>query len=71
MKDIAFAHPLVLHIRNDTFGEPITLGTRVASGASTTLGVIEPGECVSLPLETLSGVFAICALETTVSCFLH
>ena len=50
--------PLVLHIRNDTFGQPIVLTTQVASGSQTSYGSLQPAECVSIPLQGLSGVFA-------------
>src|SRR5271165_6149475 len=66
-KDITFEKPLLLHIRNDVFGEPIMFGTKVA-GAQTILGNLLPGECVSIPMQGVSGVFATCALESTVDC---
>ena len=53
---------LVLHIRNDTFGNPVTLGTQVTSGTQTqtptSYGSLLPAECISIPLQGLSGVFA-------------
>jgi hypothetical protein len=70
-QDIAFSRPLHFYVRNDPFGEPITFGTRVASGAQTTIGTIQPGECVSIPLQNISGVFASCALESTVHCLIR
>ena len=66
--NISFAKPLLLHLRNDRFGEPITIGTRVAAGTQTGLGTLQPGECISIPLQGVSGVFATCALESTVAC---
>jgi hypothetical protein len=69
--------PLVLHIRNDTFGEVITLGTQVASGTSETqsgYGTLQPAECISISLQNLSGVFAfpgtdqVAGTESVVAC---
>jgi hypothetical protein len=68
--NINFDKPLLLHIRNDVFGEVITFGTQVASGARTTWGTLQPGECVSIPLQDISGVFATCDLESNVGCLI-
>ena len=62
-----FDRSLILHIRNDVFGEQITVGTR-AGATQTTLGTLDPGECISIPLQNISGVFATCALNSTVAC---
>jgi hypothetical protein len=43
--NLAFAKPLIFHIRNSIFGEPVTLGTRLANGQQTSLGTLLPGEC--------------------------
>jgi hypothetical protein len=69
-QNLKFARPLVLHVRNDPFGEAITVGTQVAAGAQTSMGTLQPGECVSIPVQDLSGVFATCALESTVNCMI-
>jgi hypothetical protein len=69
-KDIKFAKPVLLHIRNDLFGEIVTLGTQVAAGTQTTIGTLQPGECVSIPLQDISGVFATCVLESNVGCLI-
>ena len=75
-RDINFSTQLILHISNDPFGEPVTFGTQVVSSppssppTQTTLGTLQPGECVSIPLQGYSGVFATCAVETTVYCFI-
>jgi len=69
-QNITFDKPLVLHVRNDVFGEAIGLGTQVASGAQTTIGTLQPGECVSVPLQNISGVFATCTTESTVACLI-
>jgi hypothetical protein len=67
IKDMPFSKPLLLHIRNDLFGEPVTVSTQ-ASGTRTTVGTLQPGECVSIPIQDMSGVFATCKGESTVSC---
>ncbi|HEY4077651.1 MAG TPA: hypothetical protein VGM26_12055 [Rhizomicrobium sp.] len=69
-KDIKFDKQILLHIRNDLFGEAITLGTQVAAGMQTTIGTLQPGECVSIPLQNISGVFATCVEESSVFCLI-
>src|ERR1039458_5824675 len=78
-KNIPFNKPLVLHVRNDVFGEPITIGTQVAAGPQTAYGTLNPGECVSIPVQDISGVFATCpplpsaltvTIESTVGCLI-
>jgi hypothetical protein len=69
-QNITFVNPLLLHIRNDRFGEAITIGTQVASGAKTTIGSLQPGEWVSIPLQKISAVFATCLLESNVDCLI-
>ncbi len=63
---------LVLHVRNDKDGEIIAFGTQAggAAGAQTTFGTLQPGECYSIPIQKISGVFASCdpGLESTVYC---
>jgi hypothetical protein len=71
VQDLTFAQPVVLHLRNDVHGEPITLGSRVAAGTQANLGTLAPGECVSIQLQGISGVFAVCTLESTVACLLR
>jgi hypothetical protein len=68
-KDMVFDKQLVLHIHNDLFGEAITFGTQNASG-SQEIGTLNRGECVSIPLNNISGVFASCATESTVCCLI-
>jgi hypothetical protein len=71
-QNIPLGRPLLLHIRNDVFGEVITLGTQLASGAPTTIGTLQPGECVSIPVQNISeGVFATCTLESIVACLIR
>jgi hypothetical protein len=71
-QDISFDKPLILHIRNHLFGELITFGTQVAAGTQTPYGTLQPGECVSIPLHNISGVFAFTnsGLESTVCCLI-
>ena len=69
-KDILFDKPLLLHIHNDLFGEVITFGTQTAAGTQETIGTLRPGECVSIPIHGISGVFASCAQESTVCCLI-
>ena len=66
--DLTFDRPLVLYVRNPVFGETITLGTERANGTRTVLGTLSPGETVAIPMQTIRGVFAQCALEFTVRC---
>jgi hypothetical protein len=68
--DIKFDKPILLHIRNDLFGEVVTFGTEVAGGTRTTIGTLEPGQCVSIPLQNISGVFATCVRESNVCCLI-
>jgi hypothetical protein len=69
--NLTFDKPLVLHIHNDVFGESITFGTEDATGTQTTIGTLDTGEAVSIPLQTIRGVFATCTLESTVHCVLR
>lgn len=70
-QNLKFASPLVLHFRNDTFGEVIRFGTRLANGTQKLIGSLQPGECVSLPLQNICGVFASCDSETNVCCLIR
>lgn len=70
-KDMSFDKPLVLHIHNDLFGEVITFGTQNAGGLQQPMGTLKPGECVSIPLNNISGIFASCAQESTVCCLIQ
>lgn len=69
--DLEFAPALVLHLANEASGEPVTIGTRVAAGTTTELGTLQPGECVSVPVTHLAGVYADCALDSLVHCVLR
>ena len=70
-QNIKFVKPILLHIRNDLFGEVVTFGTQVAAGTQRTIGTLQPGECVSIPLQDLSGVFATCVFESKVCCLIR
>jgi hypothetical protein len=69
-ENMTFDRPLLLHVHNDQFGEPLTLGTEVASGTRVSFGTLGPSECLSIPIQTISGVYATCVLETTVRCLI-
>jgi hypothetical protein len=69
--DATFTKPLLLHVRNHVFGEAVTVGTQLASGVKQVLGTLQPGECFSIPIQNMAGVFATCALETNVDCLIH
>src|SRR5512135_432503 len=63
--------PMLLTIRVDEFGEPITFGTESTSENShKTFGTLQPGESYTIPLLNLRGVFAHCDLDSNVSCTL-
>jgi hypothetical protein len=64
-----FGKPLVLHIRNDVFGVQIAVGTESA-GTKTAIGTLDPGECLSIAVQDMSGVYATCDLESTVACLI-
>jgi hypothetical protein len=68
--NISFQIPILLHIHNDLFGEAVTIGTQVADGTKTTIGTLQRGECVTIPLQGISGVFATCAVESEVCCLI-
>ena len=70
MKDLKFDKPILLHIRNELLGEVVTIGTQIAAGTQKIFGTLQPGECVSIQLQNISGVFATCELESTVCCLI-
>lgn len=69
--NLAFGKPFILHVANDVAGQPVTIGTRVAAGTQTDLGTIQPGECLSVPVANISGVYAECALDSLVHCLIY
>ena len=69
--NVMFHLPLLLEVHNDISGEPVTVGTETATGVRTTLGTLQPGERYTISIQASRGVFATCALESRVSCYLH
>jgi hypothetical protein len=65
-----FDKPPTLHIRNDLFGDEISLST-MAAGSAVQIGDLGPGECISIPLQNISGVFATCPTQSTVACLIR
>jgi hypothetical protein len=59
----SFTSPPILHIRNDKHGEVLSFGTQ-AQGTQTPIGTLQPGECFSIQLQEISGVFAYCVPAT-------
>lgn len=70
-KNLKFDKPFILHIANDLAGEPVKIGFQLASGTKTDLGVVEPGERVSISVNDMSGVFADCVSESLVYCLIY
>jgi len=70
-KDVKFEKAFILHIANDLSGEPIKIGTKIASGTKTELGTIQPGECISVSVNDLSGIYADCNSESLVHCLIN
>jgi hypothetical protein len=66
---VNLAWPLLLVIRNDVVGDPITFGTETTSADSRkTFGALQPGECYTIPLLDVRGVFAICDTDSNITC---
>jgi len=77
--NIVFPKPPVLHLRNDLFGDAVTIYAMV-SGAPIPIGTLLPGECVSVPLQSpaesgaaqgLTGIYATCPTESVVACLIR
>lgn len=66
-KDLTFPSPLVLYLRNDAFGETITIRTEKANGTTAVIGTLEAGDYLSLPIQDIRGVSVTCDLESTVT----
>ena len=71
----SFDQPLYLHIRNAIYGEDVTVGNLVgplASGVQTPIGVLQPGDTLSIEIQNISGIYATCAagLESLVGCII-
>ena len=59
--------PLLLVIHNDLLGDPITLGSDASAG-QTDLATLQPGECWTIPLFGLRGVYASCDTDSLLIC---
>ena len=71
-ENITFPSPLLLHVRNDLFGEDVELGVVTNTGIiGARLGTLFPGQCISLPIQGICGVYATCETQTTVSCVIN
>jgi hypothetical protein len=68
--DLHFTSPLILYLRNDIYGETITIETVHADGTSTTIGTLDAGGYISVEIQDMCGVSVSCNLESTVSCVL-
>ncbi|MDQ2654098.1 MAG: hypothetical protein M3Z20_13785 [Chloroflexota bacterium] len=66
--NLTFEKAPMLSIANDPAGEPVKIGTQVATGATTELGTLKPGERVSVSINDLTGIYADCASESLVHC---
>lgn len=61
--------PLLLSVRNDLAGDPVTISSETISGGpGKTLGTLLPGECYTTSLLGLRGVAATCVGDTNVAC---
>lgn len=66
---VNLAWALLLVIRNDVQGDPVTIGTETTTTDSRkTFGILQPGECYTIPLLGLRGVFATCDVDSNVTC---
>lgn len=53
---------LSLHFRIDELGEPLRFGVRKRNGGPLEeLGTLQPGECYSLQIDEVTGIYAVCA----------
>jgi hypothetical protein len=64
----ALEWPLLLVINNDLLGDSLTLSADTADAVPANYGTLQPGECWTLPLQGLRGVFATCTTDTTLAC---
>jgi len=60
--------PILLTIRNNLFGEEIQIVTQRGGVDADQIGSLQPGECYTIPLAGLSGVYATCQADTNVTC---
>ncbi len=61
--------PLLLVLQNDPWGDPITISLDSITNVDA-VGTLQPGECWTLPLLGVRGVFATCDADSTVSCMI-
>jgi hypothetical protein len=67
-QDLTFPQPLILHVRNETLGEDVSLSIASSAGAPADIGTLSAGQSLSIPLQDLTGVIATCELQSKVSC---
>lgn len=70
-KDAKFEKAFILHIANNLAGEPIKIGMQIASGTKTELGILQPGERISVSVNDISGIYADCSSESLVHCCIY
>ena len=68
--DLHFETPPILYLRNDVYGEPITIRTERADGTSNIIGTLDAGAYFSIPIQDIRAVSVTCDLESTVTCAL-
>lgn len=64
---VDFDVPLLLIVHNDAWGDPVAISSEDSSG-DTALATLQPGECWTLGLSGLRGVYATCNTDSTVNC---
>jgi hypothetical protein len=69
-QDMTFPASLLLHVRNDLYGQPVTLSTQVADGTQTTIGTLQAGEIFSIPIQGISGIVGQSKQGSTVECWI-
>jgi hypothetical protein len=60
---------LICHIHNDESGQPVNVGTQAGAPTGTptetSYGTLQPGGCISIPVQSISAVTASCTNNTT------
>jgi len=69
--NLKFDRAFILHIANDQAGKPVKIGTRDAAGTMSELGTVQQGECISVAINDISGVYAECAQDSIVHCLIY
>src|SRR5262245_24485823 len=54
--DLHFTSPLILYLRNDIYGETITIDTVHSDGTSTSIGTLGAGGYISVEIQDMCGV---------------